>query len=253
MTQEKNLHYTDGIFVSSKAQKQFVDFEQAYHAIRTREKRILSIDEIKKLPFPDKNSSDFNLWGLRRKNIFRFLNHLHKKKKTLRVLDIGCGNGFFPNMMAQHGHHVVGVDVNLVELKQAAQAFPNEKLKWYYLDLMTEQLPEEPFDVITFCASFHYFGDPKQLLQICKTYLKPAGEIHIIDSPFYTIEEKAAAKQRSVAHFKSLGVEAMSAHYYHNNFDVLNSCNFKFGYTPGRLLAKLLRIKDSPFYWIIIR
>ena len=253
MTKKSVFSKDEGVLTSDISKKKFVDFEQAYHAVRTLEKRILSIEEVKKLPFPDKNSPDFNLWGIRRKNIFRFLNHLLKKKKTLRVLDIGCGNGFFPNMMAQHGHQVVGVDVNLVELKQAAQAFPNEKLKWYYLDLMTEQLTEEPFDVITFCASFHYFSNPKQLLQICKTYLKPAGEIHIIDSPFYTVEEKAAAKQRSIAHFKSLGVEAMAAHYYHNNLDVLNECKFQFGYTPGRLLVKLFRMKDSQFYWIIIK
>ncbi|MBL0342759.1 MAG: methyltransferase domain-containing protein [Bacteroidetes bacterium] len=87
--------------------------------------------------------------------------------------------------MQSQGHTVMGLDVNLVELNQAVEAFGDSMINWVYGDILSDNLPENKFDVITFCCSFHYFENPSQLLIRCKDLLNSGGEIHIIDSPFY--------------------------------------------------------------------
>jgi len=250
--QNTNLQFIEGVNVSSFAQKKFSDFEKNYLAVREIEKRILTPEEIKRLPYPRSDSPDSNLWEIRRKNIKRFLNYLADQKPQ-RILDIGCGNGFFTNMLAAQGHKVVGVDVNFTELKQAAFVFHDQKINWYYLDILHEPLPEERFEIITFNASFHYFNDQEMLLSKCFTLLKPGGEIHILDSPFYKENEREEAQKRSHAYFKSLNVETMSNHYFHITYSFLKGYNFDFKYKPSHFLNKLFRIKDSPFPWLVIR
>lgn len=243
---------SDGVFVSTTAFEKFAPFETAYLNIREREKRILSIDEIKQLPYPNKTSIDYELWKIRRKNILRFLNYLSKRKNGLKILDIGCGNGFFTNLMAEKRNKVLGVDVNLTELKQAAMAFTNQDIQWYYADILNDTLPEKEFDLITFCTSFHYFENPQLLLKTCFSLLKKDGEIHIIDSPFYDEESKKTARQNSEKHFEKMGVLDMKKYYHHNSYNVLEGFNYKTLYQPKSIFRKLLRIKDSPFPWIVM-
>ncbi len=38
-----------------------------------------------------------------------------------RILDIGCGDGYFSRMIADQGAHVVGIDINLPMLDAAAK------------------------------------------------------------------------------------------------------------------------------------
>jgi 2-polyprenyl-3-methyl-5-hydroxy-6-metoxy-1,4-benzoquinol methylase len=182
----------------------------------------------------------------------RFLNYLSGKNKKLNILDLGCGNGFFSNLMALKGHTVTGVDVNLPELKQAATVFKSSGIKWYYLDILQEEIPAGKFDIITFCCSFQYFNQPAGLLKRCQELLSDSGEIHIIDSPFYNETTRETARANSAEHFKSLGIGSMSGYYHHNTYEVFKGLDYNFKYRPGSLFSKLLRIKDSPFPWIMI-
>lgn len=240
------------VLVSELTRRRFSAFEQHYIGVRSKEGRILSTEEIRKLPYPDASDKNYSEWQLRQKSIRRLAEYINTKQKTLRILDIGCGNGFMTNLLAGQEHRAVGVDVNLTELKQAAQAFPNTRITWYYIDLLNEALPEDPFDIITFGASFQYFKDPVQILSVCKKLLAPGGEIHIVDSPFYAHEEKARAQQNSRNYFQSLQAEGMTEHYHHHSYDALKAFSIEWKYRPGSFLRRLLRITDSPFPWIKI-
>jgi len=252
MKETGGLHKENGVFISPLTQTKFTEFEKNYLLARGKENRILSVQEIRNLPNVPTTYIHYNEWEIRKKNIFRFLKYLSEKKKQLHILDIGCGNGFFTNMMAKD-HRIVGVDVNLLELKQAAEAFPESHIKWYYLDILAEELPENKFDLITFCASFQYFDKPKDLLKRCLHLLNKGGEIHIIDSPFYSSDNLNIARQNSLNYYRSIGTEDMSNYYNHNTFDVLKEYPFKCLYKPSFIRNKLLRIKDSPFPWIRIK
>ena len=244
--------FIDGVYCSQKSMNLFSEFETAYLDVREKEKRILSIAEIRNLPFVSKESSDYDLWQIRRKSIQRFLKHL-SNKKNLKVLDIGCGNGFFTNLIAKKNHKVFGLDINQLELKQAAQAFPSKDIHWFYADIIHDTLPIQKFDIITFCSSFHFFQHPNELFKHCLSLLNENGEIHIIDSPFYTEENKIIAKQNSKNYFHKIGVSKMENYFQHNSFKVLKDFHHQIAYQPRGIIKKLLRRKDSPFPWIIIR
>lgn len=240
------------MLVSELTRRRFSAFEQHYIGVRTKEGRVLSVEEIRRLPYPEPSDRNYSEWQLRQKSIRRLVSYVQAKQKAQRILDIGCGNGFMTNLLAGEKHRAIGVDVNLTELKQAAQAFPKARITWYYIDLLNEALPEDKFDIITFGASFQYFKDPAQILSVCKSLLAPGGEIHIIDSPFYTQAEKEGAQQNSRKYFRSLQAEGMTEHYHHHSYDALRGFRTEWKYRPGSLLRRLFRISDSPFPWIKI-
>lgn len=240
----------NGVHISPSAVANFGDFEKNYLEIREKEKRILSIEEIRKLPFIASNSADYDLWRTRRNNINRFLKYLEKKNKQLKILDVGCGNGFFANLMQKQGHYLMGLDVNIVELNQAVEAFGASNITWVYADILSDNLPENKFDIITFCGSFQYFENPKKLLSLCKELLHVGGEIHIIDSPFYHETEIEAAKQRSKEYFHTMETDAMNKYFHHNSFNIFEDYHIALKYKPNMFLTKIF--KDSPFPWIMV-
>ncbi len=247
-----DMKILDGVHVSELTGQKFSDFETHYINVRNKEKRVLSISEIQHLPYPGSANAHYEEWKMRQKNIERLLSYLNKKKTFLRILDIGCGNGFMTHLMAGNNNEAVGVDVNLTELKQAAIAFPGNNLKWYYLDIVNEILPEKPFDIITFGASFQYFKNVDRILTVCKKMLSEKGEIHIIDSPFYSADSKLKAKENSNRYFNKMGVDEMTTYYNHHSFEVFNNYNVEIKYDPNSFLKKLMRRSDSPFPWIKI-
>lgn len=120
----------DGVYHSPKISDSHKEFEKKYLEVREKEKRVLCIEEIRRLPYVLKGSNDEPLWGTRRKSINRFLKYLTLKKRACNILDIGCGNGFFARIVQDQGHRVVGIDVNLLELNQAVTAFGAEEIIW---------------------------------------------------------------------------------------------------------------------------
>ncbi len=67
-----------------------------------------------------------------------------------RILDAGCGTGRVGGRLAQHGHTVVGVDVDPALIEYATTDFP--EATWLVGDLALLDLPaagvREPFDLI---------------------------------------------------------------------------------------------------------
>jgi len=250
MNTNTSFESIDGVLVSMATRSKFAHFEEQYLAVRDKEKRILNLDEIRNLPFVSPSSPDHLLWKIRRKNLSRFFKYI-SAKKGLNILDVGCGNGFFSNAMQQKGNYVTGLDVNFTELKQAAAAFPLSGVKWICADILNDALPKEKYELITFCCSFQYFGEPELILERCKQILSPGGEIHIIDSPFYTEQSWSEAKTNSEKYYQQMGVGSMSSYYFHHTLDVFKNFNYSVLYRPKKLLAKLFN--DSPFLWLVVK
>jgi ubiquinone/menaquinone biosynthesis C-methylase UbiE len=229
------------------------EFESAYTSVRKEEGRMLSIEEVQKLPFPDKSSKHYQEWQLRVITAERFAKYVEGQNNK-SVLEIGCGNGWFTKFVykAMINSNVVGIDVNLIELKQAVKAFGQSKLQFAYCDIFEcESLFQEKFDYVIFNASIQYFQDFTGLISLVQSFVKPKGEIHILDSPFYKTLKIENAKKRSKLYYDSVGQSEMKDFYFHHSINELKG--FKYLYKPKRrLLSKLLNIKDSPFPWLKI-
>ena len=249
------LYQDGGVYISKHATARFGAFEKDYLGIRAKEKRVFNIEEIRKLPQVSADSPHASEWKMRAGSIDRFIRYL-KKRKPVTIIDIGCGNGFFSNIISTYANNVYGVDVNLLELQQAAVAFEaNPKLQWYYLDIFSEYaFEEDTIDLITFCCSFQYFTEVEALIHKCSSLLKPGGSIHIIDTPFYPKQDLERARKATAQYYHNLGFDTLAQHYFHHSIEQIKAFDPIIHYQPNRnFFSSLFRKNDSPFPWIEIR
>lgn len=221
-------------------------FNSKYLNVRHKEQRVLSDVEVSLLPKKIKINS--NEWLLREKSAIRFINYI-ESKQNISILDVGCGNGWFTNLIALNNNVVRGIDINIYELEQACRVFKKDNLQFIYGDIFKIDKPfRQAFDIIVLNASVQYFENFEILISTLKTFLKPNGEIHIIDSPFYSNNKRLEAKKRTEDYYNELGFPEMSKYYFHHLLEDLEL--FEILYKPNRSLAnKIFRSSDSPFIW----
>jgi SAM-dependent methyltransferase len=231
-----------------------LDFTQQYILLRSKEGRIYSDKEVANLPEINNTHRHYYEWRIRKQSSDRLIKYLAKKKKSLEILEVGCGNGWLSAKLASIPFsQVTGIDINVEELKQAKRVFCQiENLEFFMGSLQNEILNDQKFDVIVFAASIQYFPDLKKIVGESLQNLRLAGEIHIIDSHFYRENEINAARLRSCDYYQSMGFPEMQDQYFHHSLDDLRSFNCNISYDPNSIINKLKKNKN-PFYWIIIR
>jgi ubiquinone/menaquinone biosynthesis C-methylase UbiE len=142
------------------------------------------------------------------------MKELAKEGKGLRVLEVGCGNGWLSAMLFQQGHQVLGIDLFTAELEQAARVFPDGPA-FARADLFTSPIPDGVFDIVVFAASIQYFADIDKTLQRALELVRPNGSVHVLDTVLYRDAEAAnAAEERSRNYYAKLGNQDMAAHYH---------------------------------------
>ena len=110
-------------------------------------------------------------------------------------MDLGSGNGWFTGQFSNSfDHNFYCVDVNLTELTQGRRVFNSDQIKFIYADIFTSNIPKALFDVVIINAAVQYFPDLTKLVDQILVLLKDNGELHIIDSPFYSDSEVENAK-----------------------------------------------------------
>ena len=228
-------------------------FERAYCMLRSKEKRMYTDEELIRLPEIDPGHPHSGEWKIRKESSKKLIRRLESKNRNLQILEIGCGNGWLAHLMSRiPGTRVVGVDINLTELQQAARVFGrNSKLKFFYGNFQKSVLSELKFDVVVFAASVQYFPSVAGLIELLLQQVYPGGEINILDSIFYEPAKLDGARKRSSDYFDSMGFPEMSDYYFHHSLSDLISFSYEIlrdPRTPGnRFFGK------NPFYWICIK
>lgn len=224
-----------------------LDFEHEYIAVRQKENRLLTDETVKILPFL-KEGPHLQEWHKRVDTLNRikpFLNQLDHKT----ILEIGCGNGWFSNLLVKGNNTVIGLDVGKDELEQAARCFQNENLNFVCCTDLN-LLPKNEFDCVIFNASIQYFDLTSSWWEMIVNLVKKGGEIHVIDSPFYSETEIEAAKERSKKYFELLNEKQAHSYYFHHTWSELPS-NSEILYKPQKM-KRFFNKKASPFPWIRI-
>ncbi len=229
----------------------YFEKERTYIHIRKKEGRVYSKETVKHLPDFSGNVQLRSEWTVRKESSNKLIRYLTLKKQPLQILEVGCGNGWLSNALSQiSGCEVIGADLNIIELGQAAESFEgNSNLQFIYYDVFDPFPYKSKFDVIVIAAAIQYFPDPQKLIDRLLELLNNNGEIHIIDSPLYNSESEALeAKKRSKDYFLKQGVPEMSQYYFHHTNTFLK--NYSFRQIKPSFLGKLLR--QSRFPWLII-
>lgn len=224
------------------------DFENLYLKVREKEGRLYDLEAVKNLPVVPKSDCNAGEWKVRAASLKAFINYLDEREDVQRILEIGCGNGWFGASIASvyPEVQVVGCDMNMFELKQADQAFDYENINFLYADIFAEW-PQEwaHFDMVILPSSVQYFRDFKELIERLWSF---APEIHILDSPFYEASEVKAAESRTQRYYHSLGFPKMAKTYYHHSYSELRSFDPQFLYRPPKGWRR--KFARSPFPWI---
>lgn len=228
-------------------------FEQYYVTLRKKENRIYSDEELGLLPEISPAHPHFNEWVIRKRSALKLLSYLSAKRKELAILETGAGNGWLSNKLSGlDGSTVTATDINLTELEQAAAVFGHKSnLRFIYGDIR-DNIFSCKFDIIIFAASIQYFSSFKEIINTASRHLNPAGEIHIIDSPFYKDKDVEKAKQRSLDYYTQLGEPEMADYYFHHRFSQLADFRHSVLYDPGYLWNRWKK-NDHPFPWIRIK
>lgn len=229
-------------------------FEQYYFALRQKEGRLYSDEEISQLPVIRKEHPHYKEWLVRKESGDRLFHYLEKKSPPLNILDVGCGNGWLAGRLAGLTDAIVtGIDNDSAELRQGARVFKNvPNLKFIPGDFRQGAITNTDHDIIVFAASIQYFNPVHDCINKAMALLKPGGEIHIIDSPFYSTAGVSAARSRTTTYYTEIGFPEMTAYYFHHTIDDLKPFHPEIMYKQSFINQYVLNNKN-PFPWLCIK
>lgn len=230
------------------------EFESIYASVRQAEGRILSDEEVIRLPQGDglKHEAEWRVRALGRDRLVQALN---TRGLGLHILEVGCGNGWLSAQLHRGGHQVLGIDRFTLELRQAARVFHGGP-EFARADLFCDSIPKATFDAIVFAASIPYFPDLPATIRRAKALLRDGGEVHVLESMLYTDEgARSAAESRTMAYYERLGYPEMAKSYRaHRLKDLLAFDAARILHRPERLSrwSRVLGRLASPFTYVVI-
>ena len=109
-----------------------------------------------------------------------------------KVLDLGCGFGWFCRWASQNGAaEVVGIDVSEKMLARAAATTNDPAITYRKGDLEHLELPPQYFDLAYSSLAFHYVTNFDVLTANIHNTLKPgASLVYSVEHPIYTAPSK---------------------------------------------------------------
>ena len=169
--------------LSQSARHQFLE---DYGRIRAAEGRGSCDDAYyQALPFDDLTGRNRDQWRIRARSFQYFVRRI-LPKPPCRVLDIGAGNCWFSNRLAQMGHRPVAVDI-FTDANDGLRASAHYATRFPVIEAEFDRLPfaEAHFDLAVFNSSIHYSQDYARTLAETSRCLRPGGSVVIVDSPVY--------------------------------------------------------------------
>jgi SAM-dependent methyltransferase len=106
----------------------------------------------------------------------------------LRVLDLGCGFGWFCRWARENGAaRVLGTDVSEKMLARARTETTDEAIGYVRADMEHPELPPAAFDLVYSSLALHYIANLSGLLAAVHRALVPGGRlVFSVEHPIYT-------------------------------------------------------------------
>jgi 2-polyprenyl-3-methyl-5-hydroxy-6-metoxy-1,4-benzoquinol methylase len=143
-----------------------------------------------------------------------------------RVLDLGCGEGWFTAALAQAGASVLGADVAEEPLRRARAAHPGLELELLE-DEAGWELPDGAFDVVWAGEVIEHVADTAGWLSELRRVLRSGGTLLLSTSSLGRAELLAAALSRDAF---AARFEPRSDHLRHYSRTTLTALIGDFGF-----------------------
>lgn len=107
------------------------------------------------------------------------------EERRVRILDLGCGNGFIASRLSELGHEVTGIDAaqDGIEIARTAYPFMDFHRKSIYEDDWSP-IANESFDCIVSLEVVEHLLYPKTLFHRSHDLLKKGGHL-IVSTPYH--------------------------------------------------------------------
>lgn len=103
----------------------------------------------------------------------------------LRVLDVGCGNGYLANWFASQGCSVVGIDPSGSGMAQARKAYPKVRFEQLVADEhLLDRLGEPAFDLAVSTEVVEHLYAPREWAKGIRHCLRPGGKL-VCTTPYH--------------------------------------------------------------------
>ncbi len=103
----------------------------------------------------------------------------------MRVLDVGCGNGYWAGWFIDRGCQVVGLDPSESGIAVARKSQPKGRFEAEVVSTnILTQLNEEPFDLVVSFEVVEHVYSPETWARGCFSALKPGGTL-VCSTPYH--------------------------------------------------------------------
>src|SRR3974390_1526015 len=105
--------------------------------------------------------------------------HGYSTSKGLRVLDVGCGNGYVLFQYARHGAEVAGGDLTRTAIDLSRKRFALGGLSGDFREVDGNSLPfpDNYFDIVCSMGVLHHVSNPRPMADEMFRVLKPGGQL----------------------------------------------------------------------------
>jgi len=183
------------------------------------------------------------------------------RTKPGRLLDLGCGDGFFCDLMRNAGWDVVAVDIEEDVIWHAKEKL---KLNAKVIDIEHESLPEGPFDAITMWGVLQLMYEPRKLLERARAQLDPNGIVGIgvsnvrsFGATLFRGHWRGAGVPRHLSHFSPETMERLAnwcaydveqTYFETPKWVIAGSVDHRISPKPARLVTKAALLSGSKFF-----
>jgi ubiquinone/menaquinone biosynthesis C-methylase UbiE len=156
------------------------------------------------------------------------------------VLDIACGTGELERLLLSRWPElrIVGADVSLGMLRQAALKHRGKQVVWVQADAAHLPFPDQSFDYAICANSFHYFHSPIQSLHEVQRVLRPQG-VFVLDD---WCDDYWSCKLCSLwlrwtepAFYRTYSMRALRSLLEQSGFEVIHADCFRVGIIWGMM------------------
>jgi SAM-dependent methyltransferase len=262
-------------FLLPEGEAHYARFIADYESIRRAEARgSTSVNYYRSLPFKDLSGQHSMDWTIRARSFNVLVKNVLTRlqdplERSLKILDLGAGNGWLSNHLSAQGDRVIAVDLLINEQdglgawKYYEHSFTPVQAEFNHLPVM-----DRFADAIIFNASFHYSEDYSETLKEALRVLSTRGLIVIMDSPIYHRSDsgKKMVSEREAQFKAKYGIASnnlQSENYltYTRLDDLAQELNlawkritpfYGFRWILRPLVAKVLRRREPAKFHLII-
>ena len=164
------------------------------------------------------------------------LRFFHKYKKKGKVLDIGCGRGYFLLACRNKGYNVEGIDVSAYVAAYVSQEL---NIPVHIGEVSDIEIPDKTYDVITMWHSLEHTADPNIYIQKARRWLKDDG-ILIVDVPNYASHDAIKTWNNWVGwqipyHFYHFTKDSQIALLHKHGFSIIGNKHYLSEYLKQKL------------------